>query len=348
MLLSVSFSTTFAYWQGNINGANTNGNGNIFIGKWNTTGEENNHDLNNPILKNPPSNVIVLDGLSSFPHNYSIKKGDVVFYKGRLYIATGSPWDFPPKTPEEGSFWDSYSEGLIYYNGSNIYTTGDMTYYNSNFFYARGNDSKIYKPNEDGISKPNAWQVNEANAITYYPKYLYYTNGDYVTYQGDLYLSITSSNYGEKPITDTSFWTKIVNPNYVGNATYSLNQVISYKNNYYRVLNPSLASTTTPGTSKGVFNKISNDYVANNTYYAGDYVVYNNEIFKVEDPTKANLYSPKSANSYGAWTNVSNYDYDPYSTYSVDRLVIVNGLLYKSKVENTNKPVTNTDYWTLV
>ncbi len=260
--------------------------------------------------------------------------------------------------------WTQAPEGIDAYSPTTGYGTGDLVWFEGNFWIYKGNYSYGQDPTVE-----NGWTY--LNDLNWYPSIIYQANE--VVYYNGIVFQTTGYTDGDDPMLGAP-WQSMMNNQvqWITGQAVTLNETVYHNGQLW--MYHDYYTTSEPGTTAG-WGVVGNlTYSSSFVYNTGDVTYYNGTYYlatgyaKNKAPNKKNspfvvldtpawsssipsgtthvfysglLYealttnigtlqstTPGSSAAYGVWHAINTQTWQQYNTYTVDDLVMYNGDVY--------------------
>ncbi len=305
-LNDLDWHTTVTYYSGEI----VYHNGIIYEAQWTTTGSEPGTVANGPWDSLIPeeyswtvgqatslNDVVYHNGeLYQFKENYTTTEpgtttewsvygditygidyvyegGELVTYLGNYYLAG---WYTKGAIPTNGGPWTSYS--LVTWSTANVYKNIKYVYHNGTIYKALNTKKLSSAQIEPGTAAAKGiWQAYDTAD---WNQYNTYENGDFVKYNGDVWILANNTNSTSIPGTAADSWNNAGSLDYTPFSTYVVGDYVIYNDMVYEAVNATNANLYAPEVVTDSWNLVSGyDWYWFNTYVKDDIVYYNGTVY---------------------------------------------------------------------
>ena len=281
-----------------------------------------------------------------------------------LGTITVGEWTMPP----EGI--DGFSMTTDYHSGDLVWFNGDFWIYKGNYSYgqipsvAHGwtylNDLNwyseiIYQSTEivfyNGIVYQTSGYTDDDNPESGAPwvsmmnNQVQWTTGDSTTTNQQVYhdgsIWVFRKYYTTSEPGTTNEWSLLGDLTFSTNYVYANGDVTYYNGTYYTTNNGGWATGTTPGNPYGPWTALTVPNWSNAIPNGTTYVNYNGGFYKalVTNMTTLRNNQPGTSSAFGVWTQLDTQLWQQYNTYSAGNLIMYNGDIFM---------LANASYSTLV
>ncbi len=281
--------------------------------------------------------------------------------------------------------WTQAPEGIDAYSSTTGYSTGDLVWFEGDFWVYKGNYSYGQDP-----SVANGWTylndlnwysniIYQGNEVVYYNGLVYQTTGytdddnpesgtpwvsmmnnqvqwttgdatttnEMVYHEGSIW--VFRKYYTTSEPGTTNEWSLLGDLTFSTNYVYENGDVVYYDGDYYTTDSGGWATGTTPGNPYGPWDELTvpswSSSIANGT----SYVTYNGGFYEalVSNITTLRNSEPGTSASYGVWNRLDTQQWEQYNTYAVDDLVLYNSdvFMLANASNSTTTPGTAGNSW---
>lgn len=260
--------------------------------------------------------------------------------------------------------WTMPPEGIDGFSMTVGYGSGDLVWFNGDFWIYKGNYSYGLTPSiANGWTYLNDlnWYSNiiyQANEVVYYNGIVFQTSGytvgnnpldgapwnsmmnnqvqwitgqavvlnEVVFYNGQLWMY--HDYYTTTEPGTSNGWGLVGDLTYSSAFVYNTGDVTLYNGTYY--IATGYAKNKTPGKKNSPFNALTVPAWSSSIPSGTTHVLYNGLLYEalVTNITTLQNTTPGSSTSYGVWNAIDTQNWQQYNTYAVDDLILYNGSVF--------------------